>query len=153
MSMIDEEVEGFIDAHRHIVCFDYQESIEEFMAAMDIFVLPSYREGFGVVNVEAAAMGLPVVSTAIDGVRDSVLDDQTGFLVSVRSVGGLVEKIELLIKDEELRKRMGEAGKQWAKIFEQRSHWEQIFQHRLQLLSGSVSYDKEQDKLFAEVKQ
>lgn len=154
LSGFKDEVSELIKTHKQIVSVGYQERVEEFMAVMDIFVLPSYREGFGVVNVEASAMGLPVVSTSINGARDSVINNQTGFLVLVKSVKGLLEKIEKLIKDEELRKKMGEAGKQWAKKFEQRSHWGKIFQHRLKLLSrtGYISYDNKQDKLFAEVK-
>jgi glycosyltransferase involved in cell wall biosynthesis len=108
-----------------------------------------------VVNVEASAMGLPVVSTSIDGTRDSVIDNQTGFLVPVKSVEDLAGQIEKLIKDRALRKKMGEAGKGRAKKFEQRSHWEKIFQHRLRLLykTGYVFYDNKQERLFAEAKR
>jgi len=156
LSEIRKEEEEFIRSHnKQVVYVGYQERVEEFMAAMDIFVLPSYREGFGVVNIEASAMGLPVVSTSIDGTRDSVIDNQTGFLVPVKSVEDLAGQIEKLIKDRALRKKMGEAGKGWAKKFEQHSHWEKIFQHRLRLLykTGYVFYDNKQDRLFAEAKR
>jgi len=149
-----DEVRIAIQTNKQIVCVGYQEKPEEFIAAMDVFVLPSYREGFGVVNVEASAMGIPVISTDIPGPKDSVISNQTGFLVPVKSVQCLIREIEKLIEDEGLCKRMGDAGREWAKSFEQRNHWRRIFQHRLQLLfrTGYISYDKKNDKLFAEVK-
>jgi len=145
LSKIGEEEENFIRSHdKNVIYVGYQEKVEEFMAAMDVFVLPSYREGFGMVNIEASAMGLPVVSTSINGVKDSVIADTTGFLVPVRSAEALVEKIEMLVNDEKLRKDMGSAGKKWAVKFEQKSHWEKIFLHRLNLLekTGNYHYDR-----------
>nr|MBD3620686.1 glycosyltransferase family 4 protein [Sunxiuqinia sp.] len=78
----------------------------------DLFVFPTYynAETFGLVNAEAMQYRLPVVSTFEGGIPDIVDDGVTGFLVPQRDVGALADKMELLLKNEKLRKRMGEAG-------------------------------------------
>ncbi|MGQ7870627.1 glycosyltransferase family 4 protein [Sunxiuqinia sp. sy24] len=78
----------------------------------DIFAFPTYykSETFGLVNVEAMQYQLPVVSTFEGGIPDVVDNGVTGFLVPQQDVSALTDKLELLIKDERLRKQMGEAG-------------------------------------------
>lgn len=75
--------------------------------AMDIFVLPSYREGFPRSAIEAAAMGLPLVLTDIRGCREIVSDGINGFLVPPKSVDALSERVDRLIADADLRTRFG----------------------------------------------
>lgn len=81
------------------------------LSAMDIFVMPSYREGFGMTNIEAAAMALPVVSTAIPGCVDSVVDGITGTLVPSRDCHSLANAINAYIVSPELRMAHGAAGR------------------------------------------
>jgi glycosyltransferase involved in cell wall biosynthesis len=83
-----------------------------YYACMDAFVLPSYREGFPNVVLEAAAMELPVITTDALGCIDSVHDGETGFIVPVKDVKKLVEKMLLLGRDGELRKSMGKNARQ-----------------------------------------
>ena len=79
----------------------------ELYSAMDVFVLPSHREGFPRAAMEAAAMGLPLVVTDIRGCRQVVDDGVNGLLVPVRDPGPLSQAIRELGDDEELRARMG----------------------------------------------
>jgi glycosyltransferase involved in cell wall biosynthesis len=79
--------------------------------AMDLVVLPSYREGFGVVLLEAAAMGLPVVATQIPGCRDAVKDGETGTLVPPRDAPALAQVIRQYLCDPDRRCRHGQAGR------------------------------------------
>src|SRR3990172_5103783 len=79
----------------------------ELYAAMDIFVLPSYREGFPRSAVEAAAMGRPLVLTDIRGCREVVAQGRNGFLVPPRDAGALRARVMELITDPGLRARMG----------------------------------------------
>ena len=103
---------------------------------MDIFCLPTYREGFGKVNLEAQAMGLPAVSTNVIGPRESVEDGETGFLVEPRSTRALVEPLKKLILDAELRKQMGQKGRERIQQkFDSKSVIQAIVEHRLKLLS------------------
>jgi glycosyltransferase involved in cell wall biosynthesis len=83
-------------------------------AAMDVFVLASYREGFPRSAVEAAAMGLPLVLTDIRGCREVVTDGQNGFLVPARDAGALAAAVARLVEDAELRRRFGAANRERA---------------------------------------
>ena len=90
-----------------IIFLPYTQAPETFMAASDIFCLPSYREGFGTVIIESAACGIPSVGSRIYGLTDAIIDQETGFLVEVGDIDGLSEKMTLLASDTELRKRLG----------------------------------------------
>jgi glycosyltransferase involved in cell wall biosynthesis len=77
----------------------------------DAVVLPSWIEGLPLVVLEAMAHGKPVVATAVGGTPEAVVDGQTGLLVAPRDVPGLSAALERLVGDEELRRRLGEAGR------------------------------------------
>jgi glycosyltransferase involved in cell wall biosynthesis len=79
---------------------------------MDIFVMPSYREGFSVTNIEAATLALPVISTRIPGCVDSVADGKTGTLVAPRDTEALIAAIERYYTDPILRADHGRAGRE-----------------------------------------
>jgi glycosyltransferase involved in cell wall biosynthesis len=83
----------------------------ELYAAMDVFVLPSYREGFPRSAVEAAAMGLPLVLTDIRGCREVVEDGRNGFLVPARDAEALLNRTRRLVQDAALRARFGRASR------------------------------------------
>jgi glycosyltransferase involved in cell wall biosynthesis len=84
--------------------------ISEILQVMDVFVLASFYEGFPVVILEAMAAGLPVVATNAGGSREAVLDGKTGFIVETGNPDKLAEKIEILLKDNKIRKKFGKAG-------------------------------------------
>jgi glycosyltransferase involved in cell wall biosynthesis len=87
---------------------------EHYMAAADIFCLPSYREGFGSVVIEAAACGIPAVGSDIYGLSDAIEDGVTGVLVPVKSVQPLKHALQRLVEDGSLRREMGQAAQQRA---------------------------------------
>jgi glycosyltransferase involved in cell wall biosynthesis len=87
-----------------------RERIPEMIAAMDVVVHTSLREGLARVLPQALAMGKPCVSFDIDGAPEVVIPDQTGYLVKPNDSVGLADALSRLANDEELRKRMGEAG-------------------------------------------
>lgn len=89
----------------------YNDDKKSFFARSDIFVLPTFKECFPLVVLEAMACGLPVVSTSEGGIPDIVVEGETGFLVQRKNVEALVEKVELLIRDGNLREQLGRAGK------------------------------------------
>ncbi|HET6828962.1 MAG TPA: glycosyltransferase, partial [Ramlibacter sp.] len=84
---------------------------QKYMAAADVFCLPSYREGFGLSLLEAAAAGVPCVASRIYGITDAVEDGVTGLLVPVRDAAALAEGLRRLVDDPDLRARMGEAAR------------------------------------------
>jgi glycosyltransferase involved in cell wall biosynthesis len=77
-----------------------------------VVVCPSRREGFGIVCAEAMAHGRPVVATAVGGLRDLVVDGETGLLVPPGDVSALRSALERLLGDTELRRRLGAAGRE-----------------------------------------
>jgi glycosyltransferase involved in cell wall biosynthesis len=81
-------------------------------AIMDAFALPSHREGVPRACMEAAAMKLPVIASDIRGCREIVLNGESGILVPVRSASGLAGAITRLMEDADLRRRMGERGRE-----------------------------------------
>ena len=85
---------------------------EEYFAAADIFCLPSYREGFGTVVIEAGAMGVPTVATRITGLVDAVQDGRTGLLVRAKDAVELETALWELIASPELCKAMGRAARE-----------------------------------------
>jgi glycosyltransferase involved in cell wall biosynthesis len=126
-----------IKEHPGIIHVGWQKNPPEYLAAMDVFVLPTYREGFGVVNVEASAMKLPVISTNVPGPREAIEDDVTGILVPARQTRPLINAMIRLKGDPELRKRMGESGRQRVlEKFEQKKLWKAIVEHRRNLLKA-----------------
>lgn len=90
----------------------YTECPERYLAIADIFCLPSYREGFGTVVIEAAAMGLPTVGTAIYGLTDAVVDGETGLLVPPRDECALLGALKNLLDDPDRRQALGRAARE-----------------------------------------
>ncbi len=104
-------------------------------ASIDILALPTYREGFPVVPLEAAAMAVPVVATRIPGCIDAVQDGVTGTLVPVGDVAALAEAIRSYILDPDLRRQHGRAGRERVlREFQQEAIWEATLQEYLRLL-------------------
>ncbi len=95
---------------------------EKYMGMADVICLPSYREGFNNVIIEAAAMGLPAVATDIVGLVDAVEDGVTGILVPAKNHQALRDALCRLLQDKSTRLRMGQAARQRAiKLFDARS--------------------------------
>jgi glycosyltransferase involved in cell wall biosynthesis len=88
-----------------------RERIPEMLAAMDVVVHTSLREGLARVLPQALAMGKPCVSFDIDGAPEVVIPNQTGYLITPGDSAGLASAIARLLEDPELRRQMGEAGR------------------------------------------
>ena len=90
------------------------DELQRLYARSAVVACPSHREGFGVACLEAMAHGRPVVAGDVGGLRDLVVDGQTGYLVPPRDVGALRRALERLLADRELRRRLGHAGRRRA---------------------------------------
>jgi len=95
--------------------------VEKYMAIMNVFVLPSFREGFGNVNIEASAMKVPVVSYNVTGCKDSVKDGFSGFLVKKNDINALVEKVSYFIDSPLEAEKIGSQGRLYAEKYFNRS--------------------------------
>ncbi|MFA6174997.1 MAG: glycosyltransferase family 4 protein [Phycisphaerae bacterium] len=133
---LDGDTVSIIMRNNRIRCAGWQNNPLPYYAAMDIFCLPTYREGFGEVNLEAQAMELPVISTNTIGPRESVEDGITGFLVKSQSSEALLEPLRKLICQSELRIKMGKAGRQRViNKFDRKEMIKAVVEHRLKLIS------------------
>ena len=95
---------------------------------MDVVVLPSYREGFPAVALEAAAAGKPIVATRVTGTQDAVLDRETGLLAPARNSSSLAGAIGTLLSDKARAKRMGLAARRRVvSEFPSERVWEGVF--------------------------
>jgi glycosyltransferase involved in cell wall biosynthesis len=102
---------------------------------MDLVALPSYREGFPVVALEAAAMGLPIVATRVPGCVDAVQDGITGTLAPPRDPAALASALERYLSDPALRARHGEAARRHVVTeFRPEALWEAVLAEYRSLL-------------------
>jgi glycosyltransferase involved in cell wall biosynthesis len=88
--------------------------VPEALSQIDIFVYPSWHEGFGRSIMEALAMEKAVVATRVGGIPDLIEDNENGFLVSPHNPQELAQKIKILMENKELRLKFGKAGREWA---------------------------------------
>lgn len=86
---------------------------EEYLDAADVLCLPSYREGFGTVVIEAAAMGMPAIGSDIYGLSDAIVNNQTGLLVPAGDEIGLLEAMQKM-SSFDLRSALGRCAQQRA---------------------------------------
>ncbi len=110
--------------------------VEQYLAAADCYVLPSYREGFGLSVIEAQAMGVPVVVTDIPGPIDAIVQNKTGLAVKKQDAEDLLEAMELMYDDKELREQFGLEGiSHVANNFEQQRFFEFLLEDRRKLMN------------------
>lgn len=102
----------FVDgAPSGTIVVGYTNEVPAYMAAADVLVLPSHREGFGSVIIEAAACGIPSVASRIYGLTDAVVDGVTGVLHPPRDPAAIAQSLARLLEDSETRRRMGTAAR------------------------------------------
>ncbi len=97
--------------------------VPKYMAAADIFVRPSLAEGFGIIFIEAMAAGAAVVGTPVGGIVDFLKHNENGLFCEPGNPKDIAEKIELLIKDEQLRNKLMENGH---KLVAEVYNWDKI---------------------------
>jgi glycosyltransferase involved in cell wall biosynthesis len=121
------------DERVHLTGLDW--NTRGYYAAMDLFTLPTHREGLGHVLLEAAAMGLPVVSCQVTGCVDAVKPGCTGALVPRGNAQALAEAIAHYLKNPALGRRHGAAGRAWVRQqFAQQPIWQALAREYEELL-------------------
>jgi len=103
--------EAFMKAQSSLHYLGHQDNIRHILSQSDIFVLPSYREGMPRTSMEAASMGLPIVTTDVVGCRETVEEGINGFIVPKKNSKALALSIEKLLSDPQLRIRMGKSSR------------------------------------------
>ncbi len=110
------------------------EDLADYYDLADVFVMPSLTETFGLVALEAQALGTPVVASAVGGLTEIIADGQTGTLVAARQPQAFADAIATLLDDPDMRERMGEAARVRAATFT----WERM-SDRLAAIYGRVT--------------
>lgn len=109
--------------------------VPKHMAAMNVCVLPSYREGFGMSVVEASAMEVPVIATKYPGPSSAMKNGKTGIEIEIGSDTAIIDAVSFLLDNPEKGKEMGFAGRKFAKDnFEQTEFIQKLINNRLELL-------------------
>ena len=114
-SVSKKDLEDF-RRHNAVELLGHSTDVSSLMKTLDILVLPSYREGFPKVIMEAAATGLPVVTTDVAGCRSAVIHNETGFIVPSKNAEALGKSIGRLLDSAELRSVMGDNARQFAEL-------------------------------------
>jgi len=105
-----------------------------FMQKSQVLVLPSQGEGFGLVIIEANACGTPTIAANVRGLRDAVVDGETGLLVPYGNVKSLAKAISNILSDEDMRNRFSENAIVWAKNFS----WEKTAREFMNIVEAAI---------------
>jgi lipopolysaccharide/colanic/teichoic acid biosynthesis glycosyltransferase len=130
---VEPEIRRYIDATPTILRTGFVADTAPYYALMDVFVLPTYREGFPGVPLEAQASEVPVVTTRATGAVDSVQHGTTGLIVPPKDTSALTEAINALLGNPQMRVDMGYAGRKW---MERDFHPEAIWQAHAEMYRG-----------------
>lgn len=103
---IENKISDFLK-NKDVIRIDYVSNPEEILNIADILVLPSYREGFGTIVIESAAMGIPCIASDIYGLKDAIINSKTGLLHKVKDLDDMIEKYEYIIEHKDKLKEYG----------------------------------------------
>ncbi len=119
----------------HVIYCGTTTEPQKYVAAMDCYVMPSYREGFGLTVVEAGAMGVAVICTNIPGPTDAIHNGENGLIIEKKDIKELKNAILRLYSDPELAKKLGQRGYENVKEnYEQTNLFKHILKDREALL-------------------
>lgn len=132
---VDRELYDWSIDNEKIIYTGYTNTVERYLSAMDCYILPSYREGFGLGVVEAEAMGVPVIVTNIPGPIDAMEPNCTGIVVEPRNIKELAEAMNTLKNNKDIQNKFSSKGICFAtRKFEQVRLFEHILKDRKNLM-------------------
>jgi len=112
----EEEIESrYADLSNKIHFIPFDKKPETLLQACDTFCLPSYREGFGLSVIEASALGKPIICSDAYGLKDTIIDHQTGLRHRIGDVHDLQQQLSYAIHHPEKMNAMGRAGRKYVK--------------------------------------
>ncbi|WP_243290040.1 N-acetyl-alpha-D-glucosaminyl L-malate synthase BshA [Bacillus sp. FJAT-47783] len=100
-----------LDLQEHVLFLGKQENLDELYSLSDVMILPSEKESFGLVLIEAMACGVPCIGTNIGGIPEVIDHGKTGFVCEVGDIDDMTDKAISLLSDEVLHQRMAHQGK------------------------------------------
>ncbi len=113
----DNEIEDFeffnlIKSQNNIIYLGHQQKVNEILNIADLVMLPSLREGFGISVIEASSLEKATIVSDIDGLKDTVLNHETGLLFEVNNKNDFIKKITFLLDNEKIVKKMGKKARE-----------------------------------------
>ena len=133
---IDQELLSWAKNNGRVIFTGYTKEVPQHYSALDVFCSLSYREGFGLVVIEAAGMGVPAIVTDCPGQYDTITDNTTGIHVPVHNVPRVVEAMEFYIHNPAKTKEMGrQARKEVEEKYEQQTLFAKLAEHRNELIA------------------
>ena len=137
---VNRELYDWSLENKNIIYTGNVDDVERYLSASDCYVLPSYREGFGMSVIEAEVMGVPVIVTDIPGPVDAVIDNKTGLLVKKADENSLLDAMKKIRKLN--YQEMGKEGHKFASDnFEQKQLFDKIIESRNELLKQNINTD------------
>lgn len=109
--MVSALTQKRIEENPHIIKIGFVPKTASYYRLMDVFILPTYREGFGNVILEAAAANVPVVTTNVTGAKDAIIPNETGLLIEAGDVADMKKALMTLLEDNELAEKLSENGR------------------------------------------
>jgi glycosyltransferase involved in cell wall biosynthesis len=132
---ISESDYRFLHEDPHVILAGFQTDVRPWLRASDIFVFPSYREGFPNVVMQASCLEVPCIVSNINGCNEIISDNETGIIVPVKQVAPLKEAMLRLAQDEDLRRDFSiKARAKVAADFDQRFVWNELAREYQRLL-------------------
>lgn len=126
---VDESTIRTIEKNENIHAVGMQKDVRPFLKASDAFILPSYREGFGMVLIEAGAMGLPCITTDITGCNEIIVPGENGAIIEPRKKEALRDEMEKWVSNPDMVKKMaGNARKMVSERYDNRIVREKYFE-------------------------
>lgn len=136
---VNEKLYEWSENNKNVIYCGFTNEVEKYLAASDVYVLPSYREGFGSAVIEAESMGVPVIISDIPGPTDAMKRDCTGLVVAKGNTKELAKAMYTLYKDGDLRKEYGNNAYEFAVTnFQQEKLFEKILMDRDKLIEGEI---------------
>lgn len=134
-SSVNQQTYEWSRRENRIIYCGVTDEVEKYISSFDVLVLPSYREGFGTVIIEAGAMKVPSISTDIPGPNDAIINNQTGILIKMGSVNSLINSMEFLINNKIIVQELGNNAYEYVvSNYEQKRLWEYIMIDRINLI-------------------
>lgn len=124
---IDTKSRQIIDSNVHIEYAGYQQDIRPYLASSDVLILPSYREGFPNVVIQAGAMDLPCIVTDINGCNEIIINGENGIIIPKQDENALYEAMLVYLEDKEIYKKHSSNSRQLVSSrYEQQKVWQAL---------------------------
>lgn len=143
---VDGRTKATINSHPGVIHRPYTSGMDYYFSLMDLFILPTFREGFSNVSIEAQSMNVPVVTFDSTGAGDTVAHGRTGLITKSRDSRGLVEAIGELMTDDGKRKGMAQVSRSFiAENFDRKMMQQMLLEFYDSLAEGDENAEKIQD--------